>query len=101
MTRRLQLARECLRQVWQIFDAGGHSMGRSEESFLLEAAMTLIESDHRFSSLADSEPEEFCRLVRDEIHKISQAQIKKQDRNLGIMSEGQQPKGANHGLPTS
>lgn len=66
MSRRLQLAR----QIWQLFDAGGHSMGRSRESFLLEAAMEFIISDGSFSHAADDSPREFHDLVREELWKV-------------------------------
>lgn len=83
-TRRLQLARECLRQIWQIFDAGGHSIGRSEEAVLLEAAMQMIESDGRFSSEADADPKKFHEIVKNEIWQMRKLQQQKRDKELGI-----------------
>lgn len=60
-----QVARECLRLVWQVFDHGGHSMGRSFESLMLETAMDLIPPDHRFSKLADTDREAFMEIARE------------------------------------
>lgn len=80
---KLALARECLRQIWQIFDAGGHSMGRSMESFLLEAAMEFIEGDYRYSSLADKDPRAFHDLVRECLWRVNQKANLKRDKELG------------------
>ena len=79
---RLQLARECLRQLWQIFDAGGHSLGRSEESMLLELALTLIESDHQFSDFADRNRLAFQRFARDEVSALIKRRTRKEDARL-------------------
>lgn len=53
--RRMVVARECLRQCWQIFDYGGESMGRSRRCAFLEAAIAL---------LGDADPEESRRADR-------------------------------------
>lgn len=84
MSKRLQIARECLRQIWQKFDAGGHSIGRSEESVLLEAAMEMIDSDSSFSALADRDPRQFHALIRDELHRLRKRKQKIRDKELGL-----------------
>jgi len=38
----IELSRLILRKMWQIHDAGGISMGRSQENKLLEAVLELI-----------------------------------------------------------
>jgi hypothetical protein len=84
MTKRQRLARECLRQLWQIFDAGGISMGRSQQSVLLEAAMKLIGPDTSFSTLADHDIQAFMQLVRDEVHRVRQAENAREDKRRGL-----------------
>jgi len=82
MTRRQRLARECLRKLWQIHDAGGISYGRSEESVLLEAAMRLLGPDESFIALSDTNTPEFMRVVNGELHKVMQEELKKDDERL-------------------
>lgn len=82
MTKRQKLARECLRKIWQIFDSGGHSLGRSEQSLLLESAMRLLGQDSTYSNLADREYQQFLRLVKDQERKIAAADQKKRDAML-------------------
>ena len=41
-SRDIKLARALLRKLWQIYDASGISIGRSQESMLLELAMALM-----------------------------------------------------------
>lgn len=77
---RTQLALECLRQIWQIYDRGGHSMGRSMESTLLEYAMELVEPDYSFSTEADNSFDVFIQRVKDEIYK--QRQKKRRAENI-------------------
>jgi len=59
-------------------------MGRSEESFLLEAAMRFMVDDNSFSSIADSDPIKFRDIVREELWKVSDEFQKKRDKELGI-----------------
>lgn len=79
---RLQLARECLRLVWQTFDAGGHSMGRSWESTLLEAAMEFIEPTSEYSKLADTDRRAFMKIVQDELRKVRMKKMADHDKEM-------------------
>lgn len=86
--QRQQIARECLRQLWQLFDAGGISMGRSIEADLLEAAMDLIPLSAEYSELADSDRNAFLQIARNARHEVSQEQQNAQHRKLVEMDSG-------------
>ena len=79
----IKRARTFLRIIWQIYDVGGHSMGRSEESMLLEMAMRLMgPPDPLESEMVDNlRGDELLREARDWIHeqdlKESDARFKK------------------------
>ena len=81
---RIQLARECLRQIWQIYDLGGHSMGRSAEATLLEYALELMPSDHSYSSEADNNYDEFIKRVKDEIYRMRMKQRRADNKKAGL-----------------
>ena len=76
----LAIIGECLRQIWQIHDDGGHSVGRSRESVLLETAMCLLQYDHRHSSLADNNREAFYRLAEDARYDQVMEELKQHDQ---------------------
>lgn len=86
--QRQQIARECLRQLWQLFDAGGVSMGRSLEADLLEVAMDLIPLSQDYCKLADSDRNAFLQIARDARHEVSREQIEAQHRKLVEMDSG-------------
>lgn len=94
-SKRLQIARECLRMVWQIHDAGGISLGRSQESMWLELAMDLIDSDLRYSKLADTDRAQFLAIAKDESHRVRnrkmKAHYKRLDDRNAAPSEGRTP----------
>lgn len=73
----LEIARECLRHLWHLFDLGGHSMGRSQESSLLEAAIALIPSSGRFSALADGDFASFWDFAS---RAVSNVHLEEMDR---------------------
>lgn len=83
MTNRQAIARECLRQAWQILDAGGVSMGRSAEATWIELAMDLIDGDGRHSKLADTDLRAFHRIATDAVHNVRVRRHNKRDRELG------------------
>lgn len=83
---RLAVARECLRQIWQCFDTGGHSMGRSQKSVWLETALELIPYDGRFSNLADLKPVEFDQLRADARYEAGKERTAAYDKERGIES---------------
>ena len=84
LNNRQKLARQCLRKIWQIFDAGGHSMGRSTESMLLEAAMRMLGDDSTFSTLADNDFMAFRRLIDDELWRIGEQERRTEDKRRGF-----------------
>lgn len=59
----IEIARECLRQIWQTIDSGGRSLGRSREGAWCEVAMALIQSTGKYRNLADNNPEEFMEMA--------------------------------------
>ena len=82
--KRTALAMECLRQVWQCFDASGISMGRSQQAFLLESAQSLVPYDHRYSEMTDERYSEFDRLLRDELWDAGKEAVDRQTLALGL-----------------
>jgi hypothetical protein len=89
MTKRLKIARECLRQCWQHMDAGGHSLGRSIESMWLELAMSLIRSDASFSSLADGDAKAFLEIAKEEARKKTQKEMRQHDASMGLVAQNE------------
>jgi len=81
--RRLAIARECLRKIWQVFDARGISMGRNREAVWLETAMDMIPFDGRHSALADSDIEAFDELARNERHLVTKEKMALWDAESG------------------
>lgn len=81
---RLSIAAECLRQIWQSFDAGGVSMGRSREAVWLETAMDLLSYDNSFSNLADEDPRKFDEIAREARYMVTKEKIAERDREMGL-----------------
>lgn len=83
MNDRHAVASECLRQLWQMFDAGGISMGRSQQAKWLETAMDLIAYDHRYSSMADNDPHTFDQIRADARHEAQRESMAVHDAEMG------------------
>lgn len=82
--RRYAIARQCLRQLWQLYDAGGHSNGRSLESWLLESANELLGPSTHYNQFADSSRHEFSEMVREELHILRMEKMAEHDQEMGI-----------------
>ena len=75
-----EIARACYRQLWQCFDASGHSMGRSMESAWLEVANQLIgDVPGELSKLSDDQPREFYLACEEHKHARWREEAAKRD----------------------
>lgn len=91
--KRLAMARECLRKIWQCFDTGGHSMGRSRQAVWLETAIDLLPYDGRYSDLADLKPQEFDQLRAEVRWEAGRERNDKYDIERGITPTEREPMG--------
>lgn len=82
--QRLDIAYECLRQIWQNYDAGGVSMGRSREAVWLETAIDLIPHDGKYSVLSDQNPYEFEKVRNDCRWEVNKEKSDKHYREMGL-----------------
>jgi hypothetical protein len=83
--QRLAIARECLRQIWQHFDAGGISMGRSQDALWLETAIDLIDYDHRYAELADRDPKAFEKIREDARWQANKERVAAHHEAMGLV----------------
>lgn len=81
------VACECLRQLWQLIDAGGISCGRSRQAVWLETAMELLEYDHRFASGADKDIRKFDEFRSDVLYYFRKEKMAADDKAKGYEVE--------------
>ena len=79
----MEVARALMRLLYQQYDAGGISMGRSFRSGVLETAMGLVgQTPRELAELSDDQPREFLLACMDLESERRRERIKKDDEEM-------------------